>query len=727
PDKGDHLTLTASLAGDGPLPGWLHFDAETRLFYGTPANGDVGTIEVKLVATDTRLAWITDSFALTVANVNDAPRILLPIADAFAVIDQPFEFTLDPTTFQDTDPGDEVTLSATLAGGAPLPSWLHFDAQTTTFTALPGVEQLGGLSINVTARDTGGKSASDLFVLAVTRPNHAPTVNTDLLVDHQITQDVSFYFAFDAAAFQDSDQGDILHYAAVQLADGNPLPDWLTFDPVTHGFSGVAGNAMVGSLAIHLVARDGRGGVVGGDFNVQVVNVNDAPLLVHPSVDQEVEEGEAFSFSLPLDSFQDPDAGDSLELTATLANGSPLPGWLQFDAPTGTFFSTKAATNAGPQAIKLVATDGGGLRATDLFVMNVLPRNHAPTVAHALVDQQVAQDQIFFFTLPANTFADEDAHDHLKLNAVLKDGSALPAWLIFDAATGTFFAHPGNAQVGTLELRVTATDSRGATVSSDFALVVANVNDAPVVKTPIANQYADFGADFHFVVPANVFQDPDQDPLHYTATRIGGGALPEWLGFDAATGLFQSLRAPVDADAGTLNLRVTATDPSGASVATLFNLTVTHPNHVPEALRTIDRLEVNQDAEFLAVLPVGLFHDSDSEDKLVYSATLANGDPLPGWLHFDPVTQSLSGKAGNSFVGEWLVRVTASDPRGATASVDWQVVVANVNDAPTVALSLDEQHVQVDAPLSLITGTGHFADIDAGETLTSQVRLSGGA
>ncbi|WP_418903715.1 putative Ig domain-containing protein, partial [Pokkaliibacter plantistimulans] len=34
------------------------------------------------------------------------------------------------------------------------------------------------------------------------------------------------------------------------------------------------------------------------------------------------------------------DAGDSLTLSATLADGSALPSWLSFDASTGTFSGT---------------------------------------------------------------------------------------------------------------------------------------------------------------------------------------------------------------------------------------------------------------------------------------------------------------------------------------------------------------------------------------------------
>ena len=44
----------------------------------------------------------------------------------------------------------------------------------------------------------------------------------------------------------------------------------------------------------------------------------------------------------------------------------------------------------------------------------------------------------FNFTIPENTFADEDEGDELTYTVKLVDDSDLPAWLSFDAQTRTF-------------------------------------------------------------------------------------------------------------------------------------------------------------------------------------------------------------------------------------------------------------------------------------------------
>ena len=69
---------------------------------------------------------------------------------------------------------------------------------------------------------------------------------------------------------------------------------------------------------------------------------------------------------------------------------------------------------------------------------------------------------------------------------------------------------PANADVGSLDLKVTATDLAGANVSRSFALAVANTNDAPTVSLPISDQTASEDAPFSFTVPADAFTDADR-------------------------------------------------------------------------------------------------------------------------------------------------------------------------------------------------------------------------
>ncbi|BCA56518.1 hypothetical protein W02_36580 [Nitrospira sp. KM1] len=202
-----------------------------------------------------------------------------------------------------------------------------------------------------------------------------------------------------------------------------------------------------------------------------------------------------------------------------------------------------------------------------------VPINHAPTVANPLADQTVQEDTPFSIGVPADVFADPDAGDLLTLSASLVDGSALPSWLSFDASTRMFSGTPTNGDVGSLEVKVRATDAGNLSVSDSFSLTVENVNDAPTVADPIVDQSAQTGSAFSFRVPADVFKDVDMgDILTYSATLADGSALPAWLGFDTGTRTFSG--TPGSSDAGVLTLKVMVTDSGSLSAADDFTLTV---------------------------------------------------------------------------------------------------------------------------------------------------------
>lgn len=308
---------------------------------------------------------------------NRPPVVAVPIGPAAFDEDAASGFVVPAHTFQDPDAGDVLGFSAALAEGGVLPSWLSFDPETRMFSGTPANGDVGTIQIRVTATDGAGASVSDTFSLSVLNTNDAPELAA-ALADQNAVQGQSFSFVLPAGSFADQDMGDLLTYTAT-LASGAPLPEWLVFDDATHAFSGVPGNADVGMLNVRVTATDGEGAAVSDIFAIAVDNVNDAPVLGNPLADQAVTAGSLFSYVVPADTFADADAGDSLSLTARLADGSDLPGWLSFDAATGTFsgtFSgTPSASNVGVLDVEVVATDLAGAAGSDSFTLTV---NAAP-------------------------------------------------------------------------------------------------------------------------------------------------------------------------------------------------------------------------------------------------------------------------------------------------------------------------------------------------------------
>ncbi|NCR55344.1 MAG: hypothetical protein GPJ10_18775 [Microcystis aeruginosa L211-07] len=116
--------------------------------------------------------------------------------------------------------------------------------------------------------------------------------------------------------------------------------------------------------------------------------------------------------------------------------------------------------------------------------------NTAPSVQNPITNQIATQDTGFNFQIPTNTFVDVDLNDTLTYSATLSNGDALPSWLTFDPTTKTFSGTPAYNDVGNLNLKVTATDKPGASVSTNFTLqvfhpVLVPSSDSVIKGTPI--------------------------------------------------------------------------------------------------------------------------------------------------------------------------------------------------------------------------------------------------
>ena len=280
-----------------------------------------------------------------------------------------------------------------------------------------------------------------------------------------------------------------------------------------------------------------------------------APELIAPLIDQIIPEDAAWSFAVPAGTFADVD-GDTLVLSAALASGDPLPAWLAFDAGTGTFSGTPPADFNGALDLRVTASDGT-LSVDADFTLTIDPVNDAPVVAAAIPAQVSAEDAAWSFAVPVGTFADVDG-DTLVLSAALASGDPLPAWLGFDAGTGTFSGTPPADFHGALDLRVTASDGTLSASMTASRLTIDPVNDAPVVAAAIPAQSSAEDAAWSFAVPAGTFADVDGDTLVLSAVLASGDPLPSWLAFDAGTGTFSGT-PPADFH-GALTLRVTASD-----------------------------------------------------------------------------------------------------------------------------------------------------------------------
>ena len=104
------------------------------------------------------------------------------------------------------------------------------------------------------------------------------------------------------------------------------------------------------------------------------------------------------------------------------------------------------------------------------FIDSLRYTNFVPYVLNLIPDQTVIKGELFTYTIPDSTFIDDDGNNTLSYGAKLTNGNPLPTWLTFDTITATFSGTP--SIIETLFVKVTATDTAGAAVSTNFRITV---------------------------------------------------------------------------------------------------------------------------------------------------------------------------------------------------------------------------------------------------------------
>jgi VCBS repeat-containing protein len=187
----------------------------------------------------------------------------------------------------------------------------------------------------------------------------------------------------------------------------------------------------------------------------------------------------------------DPDSGDTKTVTAvsfgstagTLGaalNGAH--GSLVLNA-SGAFTYTVNETDQAVQALRLSTNtlsdvfnytmrDTAGATSSTTLTITIHGANDAPVLAAQTGNQTATVGSGFTLTLPTTTFADVDSGDTLTYAATAADGTALPGWLTFTPSTRTFSGMPASANVGTVSVKVTATDLGGLAASETFSITV---------------------------------------------------------------------------------------------------------------------------------------------------------------------------------------------------------------------------------------------------------------
>ncbi|MBL4820200.1 MAG: putative Ig domain-containing protein, partial [Gammaproteobacteria bacterium] len=189
-------------------------------------------------------------------------------------------------------------------------------------------------------------------------------------------------------------------------------------------------------------------------------DVNDSPVVTSPVVDQNTDQHKLFNFQVPEGFIVDLDAGDSLTFTATQANSSPLPDWLNFDNQSLVFSGMPSVGDDGVLAVRITATDNHSASVSTDFNINIVQK-FLPQVVITDGDRNVSESD----GLPGETASfdatatDQDgtitATDWLIDGLVVANGLTPQITLPDGPTVVSFRATDDDGLVSTVEVTIT--------------------------------------------------------------------------------------------------------------------------------------------------------------------------------------------------------------------------------------------------------------------------------
>lgn len=419
-------------------------------------------------------------------------------------------------------------------------------------------------------------SGSDVIIgeLQGETSNNPPVVENEI-PDFSVAPNSNFEYTTDGSTFSDPEGG--LLYLSASLGDGTPLPRWLSFTDNgdnTATFSGISPES--GSYAVKLTATDEGGLSTSTSFLITVESEsNDPPVVVNVLPDAEILVGEFFEYIIPENTFMDPEGGD-LSLSATLADDTDLPDWINFvDNGNGTGLFSGTPNETGTWSVKVTASDAEGLSVTDSFQLTVSGINQCDEFFVVVEKMPVLIDGIAGLQerlrYPESSRMAETEGRVFVQFLVTRTGNVIDPAVIRGI----------EAEADSEAVRVVRTArfepglQRGEPVCVQFSLpvVFSLTPPPPVVTNPIADQEIQPNQPFSLEIPSNTFEDPDGTIEKLDATQRNLTELPSWLRFiDNGDGSGKLSGTPPEA--GILIIELTATDSDNLMTFTRFELNV---------------------------------------------------------------------------------------------------------------------------------------------------------
>ncbi|MFZ4525306.1 MAG: VCBS domain-containing protein [Chlorobium sp.] len=480
------LTISDALAREITAPSLQNGSAAELDATITMVNGSHSVVNTSLLFRVEENPISADySLAIDMVGVNDAPvntsaQLNLSVVDEDTVT----SISESDLLWGYTDPeGNTIHVSGLTAD--------HGTVTTSdgglNYTITPEANWNGTMALTYDIIDGNGGVTPATQSYTVTPINDAPLLTTTRATLANSTEDTPIIYTVTAvdlaAGFTDADGTTPSIAGNAVTADHGMLT---TGDNITYTYHPELNYN--GAVVLSYSITDGIA-TIATTQTFTLAAANDAPVSGTALVDQSVNQGASFAFTIPVGSFTDVDSAISYSVVRVAndagdATEFAIPGWLSFNPASLTFSGTPGNGDVGDLFLKVIAGDGSSY-ASDVVKIHVANVNDAPTVVTPLQNQTYTGSGIWTFSI-VGIFIDADATsgypgadgvnpDTITCSATLEDGTALPGWLTFDANARSF---SGNPTGGTpyIIIKVTGTDSFGASAFSTFTLNLTNAN-----------------------------------------------------------------------------------------------------------------------------------------------------------------------------------------------------------------------------------------------------------
>lgn len=654
-------------ADDGNLPQWALFPSSDSLIHSVqvPLINDQDTnryIRCKNLSTN-EINSTSFIFTITFANDNAAP-IISSVALTSATEDVAYSYDVDAT---DPDVGD--VLSFTLSS---FPSGMTIDPASGLISWVPSNEQVGNQPVVVEVSDSGGLSDSQNFSIAVTNVNDAPSIISAAVTS--ANEDTNYSYDVDAS---DPDVGDSLTFSL------SILPSGMSIDASTGIINWTPDNSQIGNQSVEVIVTDSSGLNDVQNFIILVSETNNAPTITSVAITNATEN---IGYVYDVDA-SDSNVADTMNFSLT---GSPT--GMTIDTLSGLINWTPTNAQVGDQSVVVVVSDNGGLTDSQSFTIAVANVNQSPSISSAAITT-ATESAVYTYDVDAT---DPDAGDIVTFSLTTS-----PSGMSIAPSSGVINWTPTNAQLGGQTVVLVATDQAGLTDSQTFTVTVNPVNSIGPTISYVSGSgpYPSGTTTANMVISTDVsagcrFNDADD------------GNLSGWPILSSSDNLVHSVQIPLSNDENTNRyIRCKSNDSNEINPNSyVFSITFEAVNVAP-SMTSIAVVNATQDLPYTYDVDAT---DPDAGDSLTFSLT-----GFPTGMTIDNATGVIGWTPTNEQVGDNSVVAVVTDDGGLSDSQGFTIVVADVNDAPSISSTA----VTTANESSVYVYDVNASDPDVGDTL----------